>query len=146
MPKLCKPQRKTRKRWTMGMQEVRTHIRRRSIHPIDKARTDIPQDSRPKLILFLKHPILYQQMNNHDAPVTATVSIELNPMLLEAVNTALIPESETPSSDRSETSITVEGNLLIIQTRASDTTALRASLNSYLRWVQGIQSIVESIK
>ncbi|MCJ7731891.1 CTAG/PCC1 family protein [Candidatus Bathyarchaeota archaeon] len=84
-------------------------------------------------------------MDNHDAPVTATVSIELNPMLLEAVTTALIPESETPSSDRSETSITVEGNLLIIQTRASDTTALRASLNSYLRWVQGIQSIVESI-
>ena len=85
-------------------------------------------------------------MDTHDAPVTATVSIELNPMLLEAVNTALIPEAETPSSDRSETSITVEGNHLVIQTRASDTTALRASLNSYLRWVQGIQSIVESIK
>jgi len=28
-------------------------------------------------------------MDNHDAPVTATVSIELNSMLLEVVNTAL---------------------------------------------------------
>jgi tRNA threonylcarbamoyladenosine modification (KEOPS) complex Pcc1 subunit len=84
-------------------------------------------------------------MNTQDAPIVATVSIELNPRLIEAVDIALTPESETPSSDRSETKVTVEDNHLIIETRASDTSALRASLNSYLHWVQGIQSIMESI-
>ncbi len=84
-------------------------------------------------------------MDNQDAPILATVSIELNPRLVEAIDTALTPESETPSSDRSETKVTVEDNHLIIQTRALDTSALRASLNSYLRWVQGIQSILENI-
>ena len=82
---------------------------------------------------------------NQDAPVVATVSIELNPRLMDAVDIALTPESETPSSDRSKTEVSGEGNQLIIKTIASDTSALRASLNSYLRWVQGIQSIVDSI-
>jgi len=84
-------------------------------------------------------------MDNPDASVISTISIELNPKLLKAVDTALEPEAESPSSERSHTSISVEDNHLIIRTYASDTTALRASLNSYLRWVQGIQNIVDSI-
>ena len=84
-------------------------------------------------------------MDNPDAPVNATISILLNPRLLEAVNIALKPESESPSSERSQTHVEIIDNHLVIHTTASDTSALRASLNSYLRWVQGIQNIVESI-
>ena len=76
-------------------------------------------------------------------PVSAKVSIDLDPDLLDAVKTALIPEAESPSSERSRTEVKIQGNELVIETFASDTTALRASLNSYLRWVQGIQGIVD---
>lgn len=76
-------------------------------------------------------------------PVSAKVSILMGTDLLDAVKTALIPEVESPSSERSSTGVSIQGNELVIETVASDTTALRASLNSYLRWVQGIQGIVD---
>ena len=85
-------------------------------------------------------------MDTPDEPVSAVIKIELNDKLLGVIETALVPEAETPSSDRSKTEVRIEENYLIIVTRASDTTALRASLNSYLRWVDGIQNIVEIIE
>ena len=85
-------------------------------------------------------------MDTPDEPVSAIIKIELNDKLLGVIETALVPEAETPSSDRSKTEIMIEENYLVIVTRASDTTALRASLNSYLRWVDGIQNIVEIIE
>lgn len=75
--------------------------------------------------------------------VSAKVSILMDSDLLVAVKTALIPEAESPSSERSRTEVSIQDNELVIKTVASDTTALRASLNSYLRWVQGIQGIVD---
>ena len=85
-------------------------------------------------------------MDTPDEPVSAVIKIELNNKLLGVIETALVPEAETPSSDRSKTEVMIEENYLVIVTRASDTTALRASLNSYLRWVDGIQNIVEIIE
>jgi KEOPS complex subunit Pcc1 len=82
---------------------------------------------------------------DQDADVFSEVRLELDTRLIEAVDTALQPESETPSSERSKTEISVNGNQLVITTYASDTSALRASLNSYLRWVEGIQNIVVSL-
>jgi tRNA threonylcarbamoyladenosine modification (KEOPS) complex Pcc1 subunit len=84
-------------------------------------------------------------MSNLDTPVVATITIELDEKMLKVIDTALTPETDTPSSDRSETSVTVKDNQLVIQTHASDTSALRAALNSYLRWVDGIQNIIEDI-
>ena len=82
-------------------------------------------------------------MDKPDFPVSAIVSILMDAELLDAVKTALKPEAESPSSERSRTEVSIRGNELVIKTFASDTTALRASLNSYLRWVQGIQGIVD---
>jgi len=82
-------------------------------------------------------------MGNPVLPISAKVNIVLNTDLLDAVKTALIPEAQSPSSERSRTEVRIQGNELVIETFASDTTALRASLNSYLRWVQGIQGIVD---
>ncbi|MCB2171227.1 hypothetical protein KQH65_00655 [archaeon] len=84
-------------------------------------------------------------MNSVDADVVSVVKLELDVKLLQAIDVALQPESESPSSERSKTSISIEDEHLIITTYASDTTALRASMNSYLRWVEGIQNIVLSI-
>ncbi len=85
-------------------------------------------------------------MDTPDEAILAVIKIELNEKLLGVIETALVPEAETPSSDRSKTLVRIEDNYLVIQTQASDTTALRASLNSYLRWVDGIQNIVDSIE
>ena len=76
-------------------------------------------------------------------PISAKVNIVLDTDLLDAIKTALIPEAESPSSERSRTEVTIQDNELVIETFASDTTALRASLNSYLRWVQGIKGIID---
>jgi len=84
-------------------------------------------------------------MSSPENPVVATITIDLDEKMLKVIETALIPETDSPSSDRSETRVIVEDNQLIIQTCASDTTALRASLNSYLRWVDGIQNILTDI-
>ena len=82
-------------------------------------------------------------MGNPVLPISAKVNIVLDTDLLDAVKTALIPEAQSPSSERSRTEVRIQDNELVIETFASDTTALRASLNSYLRWVQGIQGIVD---
>ena len=82
-------------------------------------------------------------MDKQVLPVSAKVCILMGTELLDAVKIALLPEVESPSSERSRTEVSIQGNELVIETVASDTTALRASLNSYLRWVQGIQGIVD---
>lgn len=78
--------------------------------------------------------------------VNAIIKIDLDEAVLRVIDTALSPETETPSSERSETSIDIVDGTLVIETQASDTTALRASLNSYLRWVEGIQNILMSLE
>ena len=77
--------------------------------------------------------------------VNAVVTITLEDNLLDSVRLALEPESKTPSSDRSTTTIEVSNSQLALKTDANDVSALRASLNSYLRWVEGIQGIVDNI-
>ena len=59
---------------------------------------------------------------------------------------ALAPEAESPSSDRSSTAVEKVPRGVAIKSSASDTSALRASLNSYLHWVQGIMDVVERLK
>ena len=76
--------------------------------------------------------------------VNAVVTIILDKDLLESARIALEPEAKTPSSDRSSTSIDVTDDQLVLTTEANDVSALRANLNSYLRWVEGIQGIVDS--
>ena len=76
----------------------------------------------------------------------AEIHIEVESSLSNTIKTALMPEIETPSSERSFTRVLANKNQIIICTEASDTSALRASLNSYLRWIQGIQKIFESIE
>ncbi len=84
-------------------------------------------------------------MNHSDTVINAKVKIILEKKTQKVINDALKPESETPSSDRSETKVLIKNDYLVIETLASDTSALRAALNSYLRWVEGISKIVETI-
>ncbi|WP_321421078.1 KEOPS complex subunit Pcc1 [uncultured Methanobacterium sp.] len=61
----------------------------------------------------------------------------------EIVFRAIEPEIRGSPSERTSTEIESEGNILKISITAQDTTSLRASLNSYLRWVMLSNEILE---
>jgi tRNA threonylcarbamoyladenosine modification (KEOPS) complex Pcc1 subunit len=66
----------------------------------------------------------------------ATICIgPLSSTLLKALIDALQPETQRPAMSRSRVSITAERRSLTLLIEAKDTSALRATLNSYLRWV-----------
>jgi len=54
---------------------------------------------------------------------------------LKVVLGALKPETETSSTPRSKVQTKTEDQSLILEFRAKDTSALRASMNSYLRLI-----------
>lgn len=54
---------------------------------------------------------------------------------LKVVLDAIKPETEVSSTKRSETQIKAENRCLILEFGAKDTSALRASMNSYLRLI-----------
>jgi len=82
--------------------------------------------------------------------LTEKASAEIHVMVpeevVEAVLDALSPEVESPSSERSSTDVLRGVDGIVISTEASDTTAMRAAVNSYLRWVQGILDMLSKIE
>jgi tRNA threonylcarbamoyladenosine modification (KEOPS) complex Pcc1 subunit len=76
---------------------------------------------------------------------SAEIRVDVPDGMVEAVLDALSPEMESPSSERSSTDVrrTVDG--ILIATEASDTTAMRAAVNSYLHWVQGIMDMLSNM-
>jgi KEOPS complex subunit Pcc1 len=76
----------------------------------------------------------------------AEVRLEVPDVITRTIVEALTPEAESPSSERSSTAVERTPGGVAIKSSASDTSALRASLNSYLHWVQGIMDVVERLK
>ena len=54
---------------------------------------------------------------------------------LQVIMKALQPETETSSTHRSKLCMSIEGQGLVLDFRAKDTSALRAAINSYLRLI-----------
>jgi KEOPS complex subunit Pcc1 len=66
---------------------------------------------------------------------TAKIDLEFSSEeLVEILLKALLPEAQKPATSRSKVNIKSEGKKLMIRVEAKDTSALRATLNSYLRW------------
>jgi KEOPS complex subunit Pcc1 len=61
----------------------------------------------------------------------------------EIVLRSIEPELMDSPSDRSRTLVECQGNILKITITAIDSPSLRASLNSYLRWIMLSQQIIE---
>lgn len=55
--------------------------------------------------------------------------------MVEILLKALLPETRKPVTSRSKVLIDGFGKKLVIEVEAKDLAALRATLNSYLRWV-----------
>jgi tRNA threonylcarbamoyladenosine modification (KEOPS) complex Pcc1 subunit len=54
---------------------------------------------------------------------------------MKTVYAALKPETDRSLKIRSITELSMEGKLLVLSVRAKDTVALRAAINTYLRWL-----------
>jgi tRNA threonylcarbamoyladenosine modification (KEOPS) complex Pcc1 subunit len=71
----------------------------------------------------------------------ARILIEATKENVDIIIGALKPELETGLSDRSKVVLERSPRGLVIKVAADDVTALRAAVNSYLYWVQGIMDI-----
>ncbi len=78
--------------------------------------------------------------------VHAVVTIDVPGDLVGAIEGSLVPEIEQPTSERSVVEVSTEEGKLMIRFEASDIAALRAAINSYLRWVGAILDVVDSIE
>ena len=76
----------------------------------------------------------------------ATVRLKLvSKQKLQTILTALEPETNSPTS-RSRASLTREGDYLLLKVEAKDTVALRAALNAYLRWINSILNVLQTLE
>ena len=64
---------------------------------------------------------------------------------LKTVQNALKPETRKSPSSRSRTMVEEEDGKLIVSFEAKDTSALRAAINAYLRWITLTKNILESV-
>lgn len=62
----------------------------------------------------------------------------------EAVQRALMPEEALPPSTRCRASVRRRKNVLCLRVDAEDTAALRAALNSFIRWAIVARGMIES--
>jgi len=77
--------------------------------------------------------------------VNAEIIIPSDLRLAKIIEGSLRPEVEDPVSQRSIVSVQAENDQVKISVKATDLAALRAALNSYLRWVKAIQDVVVSL-
>ena len=76
--------------------------------------------------------------------IQAEIKIVFNdPNASGAIYHALIPESKKAPTERSISKISRKNNTIIIHISTHDLTSLRASINSYFKW---LKAIIESLK
>lgn len=78
----------------------------------------------------------------------ANASIRINLLsqeFLPSLLRALIPEIKKVSN-RAKVKIDIDQSMIILNVEAQDTIALRASLNTYLRWISSAIEVLEVIK
>lgn len=66
-------------------------------------------------------------------------------LVLQTIFKALKPEMQKPPTSRSRAILKVENDYLILKIEARDTVALRAALNAYLRWINSMSNVLESL-
>ena len=77
--------------------------------------------------------------------LVATVHVDVPEGISDIVDESLAPEVERPTSERSNVTVSAEKGEVIISIETSDVVALRATINSYLRWVGAILDVVEAV-
>lgn len=146
MPPMRQPLSQEGQHRRLGLHEVRLPLHRRRIRPIYEGGPGLSEN--PLIIYFISlfyYRLAIGEMTLSE-PIHATVTVELATNLAEMVEGSLLPEVESPTSERSIVKVTVDGGVLKVTVEASDVSALRAALNSYLRWVSAILDVVETVE
>lgn len=65
---------------------------------------------------------------------------------LEIIFKALVPEVREPPTMRSRAFLEKEDSILILKVEASDTVALRATVNAYLRWIDSMRNVLRVLE
>ncbi len=78
-----------------------------------------------------------------NAKATISINISSDKHLSSLLN-ALKPETKK-SGNRSKVNIDKNGSLIILNVEANDTVALRAALNTYLRWIGSVIGVLDVI-
>ena len=78
-------------------------------------------------------------------PVIASIRVEVPEGVSDIIEESLSPEVDHPSSKRSNVKVSINEGLVILTIEASDVVAMRATINSYLRWVKTILDVVDTI-
>ena len=76
----------------------------------------------------------------------ATVRLKLpTEKKLQTILRSLEPEVKSPTA-RSWASLAKKGHYLTLKIEAKDTVALRAALNAYLRWINSILNVFQTLE
>ena len=81
-----------------------------------------------------------KKMNSAKAELALTFDSDQK---AEAVYNAILPEVNTGPADRAKVLLHLDKNTLGIDIKAADSASLRASVNSYSRWINMAQSLTE---
>ncbi len=64
---------------------------------------------------------------------------------VETLLRALSPEAKTPMTHRADIKLAQDGLFLVVSVDAKGTVALRATLNSYLRWINSAINVIDTV-
>ena len=77
----------------------------------------------------------------------ATVRLRLSSeKQLTTILDALVPEANRPVNVRAKAVLERDGNFAVLKVEAKDTVALRAALNTYLRWIGSTVKVLEAVE
>jgi len=76
--------------------------------------------------------------------IVAEVRVDVPEGVSGLIGESLAPEVERPTSERSKVMVSEVEGQVVISLEASDVVALRAAINSYLRWVGAILDVVDA--
>ncbi len=77
----------------------------------------------------------------------ATIKIKFSSeKQIRSLFNAITPETEKPLTKRARVKLEKDGLFFVLIVESDDTTALRATLNSYLRWINSIVNVIEVLE
>jgi KEOPS complex subunit Pcc1 len=76
----------------------------------------------------------------------ATIRVKFNTeRQLKALLSAIEPETNSPSTHRADVKLEKDDLFLVMLVEAEDTVSLRATLNTYLHWVNSTLNIINTV-
>jgi len=132
-----------RKRRDMDMHKMRLQIRWRSLCSNNEARSNRWTFSKKQLEDQLRPSYVRSLIGKASAIVRLRLPSERKSSIIQR---ALKPEAEASLSHRSKVQVKREGRTLTLIFESADTTALRASVNSYLSWLQLLNDVYGALE